>query len=214
MRQRAGRPRRSRCAAGTASRASASNCYRLPEATCSSCGRRRPCAARGRPASRSASRAAAAHRRLRALRARPAAGSPLARRTGLRPVLHRGPAPPGAVRALRAAAAAGRPARPGRGHLRRVRRDPGLQRLHRVRHRRQALRERTLPAVLAAPPRPRSCWPAATAPSRRAAGRRAGRDHGHRPAPGRAELAAQRRGRGAARRSRGRAAAADPRGAR
>ena len=52
------------------------------------------------------------HRRLRALRAGPAAASPLAGGTGLRPVLPRGPAAPGAVRALRAAAPAGRPARP------------------------------------------------------------------------------------------------------
>ena len=57
---------------------------------------------------------AAGHRRLRALRAGPAAAGPLAGGAGLRPVLHRRAAPPGAVRALRAAAAAGRPARPGR----------------------------------------------------------------------------------------------------
>ena len=57
---------------------------------------------------------ATGHRRLRALRARPAAASPLAGRTGLRPVLPGCPAPPGAVRTVRAAAAAGRPARPRR----------------------------------------------------------------------------------------------------
>ena len=51
---------------------------------------------------------------LRPLRPGPPAGRPLARRAGLRPVLHRGAAPPGPVRVLRPAAAAGRPARPGR----------------------------------------------------------------------------------------------------
>jgi hypothetical protein len=46
--------------------------------------------------------------------------------------------------------------RPGRRPLRRLRPDPGLQRLHRVRHRRQALRERPLRTVFAAPPGPRA----------------------------------------------------------
>ncbi len=57
---------------------------------------------------------AAGHRRLRALRARPAAGKPAGPRDRSATRVTRGPAAPGAVRALRAAAAAGRPARPGR----------------------------------------------------------------------------------------------------
>src|SRR6202035_2186949 len=53
------------------------------------------------------------NRRMRALRPGPASAGPLARRPGLRPVLHRRAAAAGTVRVLRAAAAAGRPARPG-----------------------------------------------------------------------------------------------------
>ena len=53
---------------------------------------------------------------------RPPTDRPLARGTGLRPLLHRGAAPPRHLHRLRDRAAPGRPARPGRHHLRRLRR--------------------------------------------------------------------------------------------
>jgi hypothetical protein len=82
----------------------------------------------------------ARHRDLRPLRPGPPAASPLARRTGLRPVLHRCAAAPGTVRVLRAAAAAGVPARPGRRHLRHLLRAARHLRVHRLRRGRQTVR--------------------------------------------------------------------------
>ena len=90
------------------------NCYRLPEAICSKCQRRRPCnfAATSQPGLPLV--LAAGHRRLRALRPGPPAAGPLARGAGLRPVLHRRAAPPRAVRVLRPGSGgwSPRPARP------------------------------------------------------------------------------------------------------
>ena len=90
------------------------NCYRMPEAVCAVC----------RPAPRVQLRhdqppglpvlLAEGDRHLRALRPGPPAPGPLARRAGLRPVLHRRAAAPGTVRVLRPAAAPGHPAGPGR----------------------------------------------------------------------------------------------------
>jgi len=82
---------------------------------------------------------AAGHRPLRPLRPGPPAAGPLARRPGLRPVLDRCAAAPGTVRIARAATPADRPARPGRRHLRQLRRAAHHLRMHRLRPGRQAL---------------------------------------------------------------------------
>ena len=92
--QRAGTSRRSRCAAGTGSRTSASTATGCPGHL-----QQMPAAAQctyARPPAHLPLVLATGHRRLRALRARPATGSPLARGTGLRPVLPRGAAATGA----------------------------------------------------------------------------------------------------------------------
>ena len=116
------------------------------------CGRRRECnfAATSHPVCPSCSPKATAPC-ARCGQDRPPAG-PLARRPGLRPVLHRRAAAPGTVRVLRPAAAAGHPARPGRRHLRRLRRAPRHPRLRRLRDRGQALRARPLRPVQPAAP--------------------------------------------------------------
>ena len=142
----AARPRRSRCAAATARRTSASTATGCP-------GRlQRVRQAPGMQLRRDQPSdlpvvLAEGHRRVRPLRPGPPAAGPLARGTGLRPVLHRRAAAPRPMRGLRPAAAAGRPARPGRRHLRRLRRATGHPRLRRLRHRGQALREGPLRPV-------------------------------------------------------------------
>ena len=89
---------------------------------------------------------------LRPLRPGPPGPGPLARRAGLRSVLHRRAAAPGTMRILRAAAAARVPARPGRHDLRHLRRISRDLRMHQLRHRRQALPARHVrPVQLAAP---------------------------------------------------------------
>ena len=77
------------------------NCYQLPRAVCSGCGRERPCnfAAAGQAGLRGM--LSPGHGAMRPLRSPPAADSPLARGTGLRPVLQRGAAQPRAMRPLR-----------------------------------------------------------------------------------------------------------------
>ena len=71
----------------------------------------------------------AAHRGLRPLRPGPPAASPLGGRPGLRHLLHHRAAPPHPVRVLRTGTAAGQPARPGRRHLRQLRRAARHQRM-------------------------------------------------------------------------------------
>ena len=102
---------------------------------------------------------AAGDRPLRPLRPGPPAAGPLARRPGLRPVLHRRAAAPGTVRILRAAAAAGRPARPGRRHLRQLRRAARHLRMHGLRHRGQALSRAAGATGAACGGAPRRCSP-------------------------------------------------------
>jgi hypothetical protein len=105
------------------------NCYKMPVAVCSVCGKHRECnySATGHPVCPSCSPRATAVC-ARCGQDRPPA-SPLARRTRLRHLLHRRAAPPRPVRFLRSAAAAGQPARPGRRHLRQLRRAAGQQRM-------------------------------------------------------------------------------------
>ena len=105
------------------------NCYRLPAAACSVCGRIRPCTSRRHLPARLQAVRPAAHRGLRPLRPGPPAASPLAGRPGLRHLLHHRAAPPHPVRVLRTGTAAGQPARPGRRHLRQLRRAARHQRM-------------------------------------------------------------------------------------
>jgi hypothetical protein len=134
---------------------------------------------------------------LRALRPGSPTDRPLARGPGLRPLLHRRPAPPRHLRRLPAAASPGRPARPGGHHLRRLRRarraagQPHPRTcLRRLRHRGQALRARPLRAVRAAPAHRRAAVRRCRAHALRVLhGLRGDRDH-LRPAQ-RAELAPQ-----------------------
>ena len=123
------------------------NCYRLPAAVCSGCGKYRPCnfAASDRPVCPSCSPKATSAC-ARCGQDRPPAGT-MARRPGLRPVLHGRAPPPGPVRGLRPGTAPGLPARPGRRHLRGLRRAARHVRLHRLRHRGQALRKGTVRPV-------------------------------------------------------------------
>src|SRR5207247_9797178 len=88
---------------------------------------------------------------LRTLRTASPADRPLARRTGLRPLLQRRAAAPRHLRRLRADPSPGRPAWPRRHHLRRLRRAAGQPRLHRLRHRGQAPRTRPPQPARAAP---------------------------------------------------------------
>ena len=76
------------------------NCYQLPRAVCSGCGRERPCNFAAAPAGLRGM-LSPGHGAMRPLRSPPAADSPLARGTGLRPVLQRGAAQPRAMRPLR-----------------------------------------------------------------------------------------------------------------
>ena len=105
------------------------NCYRMPVAVCSVV-RQAPGMQllRHRPSGLPVV-LAAGHRDLRPLRPGPAPAGPLARRTRLRHLLHRCAAPPHPVRLLRSGAAAGQPARPGRRHLRQLRRAARQQRM-------------------------------------------------------------------------------------
>jgi hypothetical protein len=90
------------------------NCYQLPRAVCSGCGRERPCnfAAAGHPVCAACS--PPGRGAMRPLWSQPATDSPLARGAGMRPVLQRGAAQPRAMRPLRRGPAAGSPARHGR----------------------------------------------------------------------------------------------------
>jgi len=132
---------------------------------------------------------------VRALRRRPPTDRPVARGTGLRPLLHRGAAPPRHLRHLPDRAAARPPARPERDHLRRLRRCPGQPHLHRLRDRGQSLRTRPVRTLRTAPQnrggvvRPR--WAEPARPGTGLPG-----DHRHRRSTHRTELAAQQRRRG------------------
>ena len=169
-------------------------------------------AATDRPVCRSCSPRASG--RLRPLRPGPPAGGPLARGAGLRPVLHRRAAPPGPVRILRPAAAAGHPARPGRRHLRGLRRDPGHPRLRATAGPRTSSTRRAAAPGAACAAAPARCCPAGTGTASRRADRRVRGDQRRPPAAQRAELAAQGRRRRPARRRGRRPAGRHPRGAR
>ena len=151
--------------------------------------------------------------RLRPLQAGPAAGGAVARRPGLRPVLRRRAARPGPVRGLRPGPAPGLPARPGRRHLRGLRRAPRHVRLHQLRHRGQALRKRTVRPVQ--PAAPRHGTPVGRDRERPRGDERRARGDLLGPQPAhRAELAAPRGQRRDPRRRRGRPHRRRPRGTR
>ena len=129
------------------------NCYRLPAAACSACGRIRPCtfAATSQPVCKQCA---------------PRATAACARCGQQRPPQARWPEGPvcdtcytAALRrrvrcaCLRPDAAASQPARPSRRHLRQLRRPARHQRLRRLRHRGQDVRDAPVRAVQPAAPR-------------------------------------------------------------
>ena len=128
------------------------NCYQMPQAVCTACGRRRPCnfAGGGNPVCKTCTPRAAS--RLRPLRPGPAGGRALARGPGLRHLLHQRAAPPGRLHGLRSAAAAGRAARPRRDHVRGLRRPAAHPSVRALRRRGQAVRERPLRTLQPARP--------------------------------------------------------------
>jgi hypothetical protein len=99
---------------------------------------------------------ATARAAMRPLRRHPATGRPLARGTGLRPVLHGGATPPRHLRVLRPYPPPRPSPRPGRHDLRRLRRPSSHPPLRRLRPRGQALRGRPLRDLLPATPHDRA----------------------------------------------------------
>jgi len=94
----------------------------------------------------------AGRERLRPLRPGPAGGRAVARGPGLRHLLHQRAAPPRRLHGLRSAAAADRAARPGRDHVRGLRRPTAHPRMRAMRRRGQTVRERPLRTLQPARP--------------------------------------------------------------
>ena len=128
------------------------NCYQMPQAVCTVCGRRRPCNFAGSRQPGLQDVHAAGRERLRPLRPGPAGGRAVARGPGLRHLLYQRAAPPRRLHGLRSAAAADRAARSRRDHVRGLRRPAAHPSVRALRRRGQTVRERPVRTLQPARP--------------------------------------------------------------